>query len=107
LSGKLVAPGDDVGARHGAEVFRPAQAGEGLKVSDVLLVGAAGVGVGEVGEPLELGGNRGQGVELLGSEGDWRGVTGTGTVAIEDPSKQEKGSEIEAQFKPDKRGYQA
>jgi hypothetical protein len=50
---ELLPPGDDVGAGRVAELFRSAQAGEGLKVGDISLVGAAGMQVGEIGKPLE------------------------------------------------------
>src|SRR5713226_3374808 len=39
----------------GAQLGRAAQAGEGDEFLDVDLVGAAGFGIGEVGEPFEFG----------------------------------------------------
>jgi hypothetical protein len=61
---EVLAPGDDVGAGDGAQLGDAAQAGEGDELLDVDLVGAAGFGVGEVGEPFELGGNVSQITEL-------------------------------------------
>jgi hypothetical protein len=46
-----LAPGDDVGLSDGTGVFETVRAGEGLKVADILLGGAVGVGVGKVGAP--------------------------------------------------------
>ena len=57
-----------MGAGHVAELLRLAQAGEGHEVLDVLLVGPAGVRVGEVGEPFDLRGDVRQGLELGGGE---------------------------------------
>src|SRR3989454_201744 len=51
---ELVAPGDHIGAGHVAELGRLPQACEGHEVGDVLPVGAARVGVREVGKPLDL-----------------------------------------------------
>jgi hypothetical protein len=61
---QLVAPGDDVGAGHAAEFFRPDDAGESHEIPDGVFVGAAGAGVGEIGEPLDLGRHVGQPMEL-------------------------------------------
>jgi hypothetical protein len=40
-------------ARHGAELLRPDDAGEAHEVADRVFVDAAGVGVAEIGEPLD------------------------------------------------------
>ena len=47
-------------ARDGAHLGRTAQSGEGRKFPDVVFVGAPGFGVGDVGEPFELGRHLGQ-----------------------------------------------
>ena len=65
---QVVAPGDDVRARHGAKFLRPRDAGEAHEVLDRVLVGAAGVRVGEIGEPLDLGRHVGQPVKLGGGQ---------------------------------------
>jgi hypothetical protein len=65
-----VPPGDDVDAGDVAELLRPMQPGECHEVLHVLPVGAAGIGVVEVGEPLELRGDRRQGVKLRVREVD-------------------------------------
>ena len=65
---QIVAPGDDVGAGHGAEFLRPIDAGEAHEIADRLFVGAAGVAVGEVGEPFDLGRNIGEPVKFRGGE---------------------------------------
>jgi hypothetical protein len=52
--GQLVAPRDDVGARHGAKFLRPADAGEAQEVANGVFVGAAGAWVAEIAEPLDL-----------------------------------------------------
>src|SRR5262249_42932885 len=53
--GESVAPGDDMGAGDGAELFRPGDAGEAAEVGDVVAVGAAGSGIMNISEPFELG----------------------------------------------------
>ena len=65
---QVVAPGDDVRARHGAKFLRPRDAGEAHEVLHRVFVGAAGVRVGEIGEPLDLGRHVGQPVELGGGQ---------------------------------------
>jgi hypothetical protein len=60
---QLVAPRDDVGARHGAEFFRPDDAGEQHEIPDRVFVDAAGVQVAEISEPLHLGRHVGQPVD--------------------------------------------
>ena len=65
---QLVAPGDDVRARHGAKFLRPHDAGEAHEILHRVFVGAAGVRVAEVGEPLDLGRHVGQPVELGGGQ---------------------------------------
>ena len=59
-----VAPGDDMGACHRAELLRLGDADEAHEVADGVLVGAPGARVAEVGEPLHLGRHVGQPVEL-------------------------------------------
>jgi integrase/recombinase XerD len=46
-----------VGARHGAELLRPIDAGKAHEIPDGLFIGAAGVAVGEIGEPFEASGH--------------------------------------------------
>lgn len=46
------APGDDVGARHAAEFLQPDEAGEAHEVGHRGIVGAPGLRIGQVGEPL-------------------------------------------------------
>ena len=65
---QLVAPGDDVRARHGAEFLRPHDAGEAHEILHRVFVGAAGVRVAEIGEPLDLGRHVGELVELGGGQ---------------------------------------
>ena len=65
---QLVAPGDDVRARHGAKFLRPADAGEAHEVLHGVFVRAAGAGVAEIGEPLDLGRHVGEPVELGGGQ---------------------------------------
>ena len=55
-------------ARHAAEFFRAENAGEAHEVLHRVFVGAAGVPVADVGEPLDLGRNVGQPVKLLGGQ---------------------------------------
>jgi hypothetical protein len=64
----VVAPGDDVSTRHRAEFLRPLDAGEAHKITDGVFVGAAGVGVGKVLEPLDLGRHIGELLELGGGQ---------------------------------------
>ena len=64
----VVAPGDDVGARHGAKFLRPGDAGEAHEIPHRVFVGAAGARVAEIGEPLDLGRHVGQPVELGGGQ---------------------------------------
>jgi hypothetical protein len=56
--------GDDVVTGDGAQLGDAAEAGEGDELLDVDLVGAACFGVGEVGEPFDLGRNLGEVAEL-------------------------------------------
>ena len=63
-----VAPGDDVRPRHGAEFLRPRDAGEPHEIPDCVFVGAPGAGIGEIGEPLDLGRHVGELVELGGGQ---------------------------------------
>jgi hypothetical protein len=68
LAHELVAPGDDMGARHIAELFSSVQASEGHEIVDVLSVGPPGVGICEIGEPFDLGGDLRQGLKLGGGQ---------------------------------------
>lgn len=63
---QLVAPGDQVCARHGAKLLRPHDAGKAHEVLHGVLVGAARVRVADVGEPFDLGRHVGQPVKLGG-----------------------------------------
>ena len=89
---QLVAPGDEMRARHGAKFLRTPDAGEAHEVLHRVFVGAAGVGVAEIGEPLDLGRHVGEVLKLGGGEqpvagGDLgrklvgRGVVGHGSPA--------------------------
>ena len=82
---KVVAPGDDVGARHGAKFLRPGDAGEAHEIPHRVFVGAAGARVAEIGEPLDLGRHVGQAVvgvgERRGPRPFHRGVVDTRLVA--------------------------
>ena len=62
---QVLAPGDDMGAGDGAQLRGPAQPGEGRELAHVDFVGPAGFGIGDVGEPFELGRNVGE-VAVLG-----------------------------------------
>jgi hypothetical protein len=63
LTGQVPARDDGMAPRDAAELFRPAQTREGLRICDVLPVGTPGVCCVEVGNPFELVGNLGQGVK--------------------------------------------
>ena len=65
---QVVAPGDDVGARDGAEFFWFDDAGETHEVLQRVFVGAARALVAEVGEPFDFGRNVGQVLELDGGQ---------------------------------------
>jgi len=60
-----LAPGDHVGARHGAQLQRFGQPGKGYKLRDIDLVRTFGFLVGDVGEPFGLRKNSGE-VGILG-----------------------------------------
>ena len=64
----VVAPGDDVRARHGAKLLRPHDAGEAHEIPHRVFVGAAGARVAEIGEPLDLGRHVGEPVKLGGGQ---------------------------------------
>ena len=53
----MLAPGDDVSARHATQFGGMLQAGEGTEFLDIDFVSAAGFGIGDVGEPLRLSRN--------------------------------------------------
>ena len=55
-------------AGHDAEFLWTADAGEAHEVLHRGFIGAAGVWITEVGEPLDLGRNVGEGLELGGRE---------------------------------------
>ena len=67
-SAQLVAPGDQMRARHGAEFLRPPDAGEAHEVLHRVFVGAAGVPVADVGEPFDLGRHVGEFLKLGGGQ---------------------------------------
>lgn len=52
----ILAPGDHVGAGHGAQLRRLCQPGEGREFTDIEFVGAPSLLVADVGQPFELGG---------------------------------------------------
>ena len=52
---KLLAPGNDMHARHSAEFSMPAQTGKGAELVDIDAIGLAGFPICDVGEPFELG----------------------------------------------------
>ena len=62
---QIVAPGDDMRARHGPKFLRPHDAGEAHEVLHGVFIGPARVCVGQVGEPLDLGRHVGQPVKLV------------------------------------------
>jgi class 3 adenylate cyclase len=74
LSGEIVAPGDDVGPRHGAEFSRVFDAGEAHEIANGVPVRTAGARVSDVGEPLARGRHVGQPAEPLGSQPPLRSV---------------------------------
>ena len=53
-----------MGTGDAAQIGGSTQPGEGHELTDIDFVGAAGFGVGDVGEPFELGRHLGQGTEL-------------------------------------------
>ena len=61
---QLVAPGDDMGARHDAKFLPPADAGEAHEVLHRVLVDPAGAPVAEIGAPLDFGRHVGQPVAV-------------------------------------------
>jgi hypothetical protein len=64
-----LAPGDDVRSSDDAEVGEVLDANELHELPNIVPVGSAGVGIGDVGEPLSLGGNVGEALKLgLGDE---------------------------------------
>jgi hypothetical protein len=65
---QVIAPGDDVRPRHGAEFFRPGDAGEAHKVPDRGPVSASRARVAKIGEPFDLGRHIGELVKLGGGE---------------------------------------
>ncbi len=65
---QVVAPGDDVGARHGAKFLRADDPGEAHEIPYPVFVGAAGARVAEIGEPLDLGRHVSELMKLGGGE---------------------------------------
>ena len=65
---EVLAPGYDVGTIDGAQLGWLAQAGEGGEFTDIVAVGPPGFGIGDIGEPFELGRHLGEIVELGRSE---------------------------------------
>jgi hypothetical protein len=65
---QVVAPGDDVGARHRAELLGPDDASEAHEVLHRVHIDVARVAVADVGEPFDLGRHIGQLVELGGGQ---------------------------------------
>ena len=87
---QILAPGDQVGAGDGAELLRAGDPDEAGEVPHVLLVGAAGLLVRDIGEPLQFGRHFGQAPEFGGGRGaarrDGRGGGGNafgGVRAVE------------------------
>jgi hypothetical protein len=66
---EVSAPGDDMGAADGTQFRRSIQTGKRQKLVNVNFVCTAGFGVGDVGEPFELGGDFGQVAILRRREG--------------------------------------
>lgn len=65
----ILAPGNQMRTGHAAEFFRAGDPDEAGKILHVLLVGAAGFLVPDVGKPLQLGRHFGQTLELGSSQG--------------------------------------
>ena len=70
---QLVAPGDQMRARHGAKFFRAENAGEAHEVLHRVFVGSTGVPVADVGEPFDLGRHVGEFLEFGGGQQSVRG----------------------------------
>jgi hypothetical protein len=73
-----------MGAGNTAQLGDTAQPGEGDEFFDVDLVGAAGLGIGEIGEPFEFGRDVGE-VAELGRGERARRSTATRSLAIVRP----------------------
>jgi hypothetical protein len=65
---QIVAPGNDMRARHGPKFLRSHDAGEAHEVLHGVFVRPARVRVCQVGEPFDLGWNIGQPVKLGGGQ---------------------------------------
>ena len=65
---QVVAPRDQMRARHRAKFLRPQDADEAHEIPHRVFVGAAGAGVAEIGAPLDLGRHGGEPVELGGGQ---------------------------------------
>ena len=61
---QIVAPGDDMRARHGPKFLRPLDAGEAHEVLHGVLVSSARVSVRQIGEPFDLGRHVGELLKL-------------------------------------------
>jgi hypothetical protein len=66
--GQVIAPGDDVGAGHGAEFLKLGNAREPHEIADRVLVGAPGAGVADISEPFGLRLDVLQPVKLFGGQ---------------------------------------
>jgi hypothetical protein len=75
LRDELLPPCNHMGAGNFPELFRPMHACIRHKVCDVLLIGPSGVGIGEIGKPFELWGDRREGLKLVVGEAGRRGGT--------------------------------
>jgi len=75
---KVLAPSDDVGTGEDAQLGDAAETGEGAELLDIDPISLAGFGIGDVGEPFELGQHFG---ELAYCAGVSMGVA-TGTAAF-------------------------
>jgi hypothetical protein len=65
---QLVAPSDQMRARHRAEFLRTENAGEAHEILHRIFVGPAGVPVADVGEPFDLGRHVGEFLKLGGGQ---------------------------------------
>ena len=63
---KIIAPGDHMRARHRPEFFRSLDAGKQHEILDRIFIGATGAGVADVCEPLDLGRDISEPLELGG-----------------------------------------
>ena len=73
---QLGAPGQDMGAGHRAKFLGNAEADKPTKVRQVILIGAVGAPVVEVGEPFRRDRHAGQLLELGGAQATFTGAAG-------------------------------